>query len=531
MSGERAADSASSGVDSSVGSHRSERLSRLEATEFDVLVVGGGITGAAVAEEAATRGASVALIERDDFATGASGHTSKLLHGGLRYLEHGKVGLVREALRERSRLLSQLDPSWVHPIPFLLPLRGSLGSRLRNRFGTWLYERLAGGRRLGPRSILDRGRVLELVPALDPTELHGGVLYWEAIVDDVALTLFRVESAARAGALVANHVEAIASKRESSGLFRVRGWDTLTGRELAIRSRSVVDATGAWMGRVPILSEHAPHLAPSKGIHLVFRREKLPINVAVVLPGPDGRPTFVLPAGSLLIMGTTDTAYGGNPGEVQAEPPDVEYLLRTLRQGFPSVPFSLADAVDVFAGVRPLLAATASDTSDLSREDVEAYDPNGAVAVAGGKLTTHRAMARRAVRLLPIAQGAAIRGEGSVARPSLPSLASEPQGISEGTELVARLVRDPRPEDWESLRLRVISATTTGQAESIEDVLDRRLHALNRREAGFETVVRAVADLMTREAGGTEESRDGAIRAYLGRRQYEYAATQGGGNG
>jgi glycerol-3-phosphate dehydrogenase len=510
---------------------RSQRLARLEASEFDVVVVGGGITGTAVAEEAARRGASVALIERDDFASGASGHTSKLLHGGLRYLEHGKVGLVREALRERSRLLAQLDPAWVHPIPFLLPLRGSLGSRLRNRFGTWLYERLAGGHRLGPREILDRRRVLELVPALEPQGLHGGVLYWEAIVDDVALTLFRAGSAARAGALVANHVEALTSTREPSGAFRIRASDTLTGREFSIRSRSVVDATGAWMGKVPILAENAPRLMPSKGIHLVFRREKLPINVAVVLPGPDDRPTFVLPAGSLLVMGTTDTAYRGNPGEVQAEPPDVEYLLSTLHRGFPSVPFSLDDAVDVFAGVRPLLAATASTTSELSREDVEAHDPRGAVAVAGGKLTTHRAMARRAVRLLPISLEAKAPAEGPRVRPPLPSLASEPQPISEGTELVARLVRTPRAEDWERLRARVVSALTTGQAESIEDVLDRRLHALNRRESGFETVVRAVADAVARQAGRSEESRDAAVRIYMDRRQYEYAAIKGGSNG
>ncbi len=509
---------------------RPDRLARLESLQFDVLVVGGGITGAAVAEEAATRGATVALVERDDYAVGASGHTSKLLHGGLRYLAQGKVGLVREALHERSRLLGQLDPAWVHPIPFLLPLDGPLSSRLMNRFGTWLYERLAGGYRLGPRSILDRQKVLELVPQLEPRGLHGGVLYWEAIVDDVALTLFRVESAARAGALVLNHVEALASERETAGGFRVRVRDTLTRREFEVRCRSVVDATGAWMGRVPILSENAPRLSPSKGIHLVFRREKLPLHVAVVLAGPDGRPTFILPTGSLLVMGTTDTAYDGDPGDVRGEPPDVEYLLGVLRRGFPTVPFSLEEAVDVYAGVRPLLGASASTTSELSREDVEAFDPNGAVAVAGGKLTTHRAMARRAVRLLPIPQGGPTPG-GPPTRIPLPSLQDEPGALSMGTELVARLLRAPRPEDWERLRIRVKNAMTVEQAETLEDVLDRRLHALNRREPGFEAVVRAAAEAMATQSGGSTESREEAVRSYLERRDHEFAHLKGGNHG
>lgn len=506
---------------------RSERLTRFEATRFDLIVVGGGISGAAVAEEAARSGVSVALIEREDFAAGASGNTSKLLHGGLRYLAQGRVGLVREALRERSRLLSELDPAWVHPLPFLLPLNGSITSRLRNRFGTWLYERLAAGRRLGPRTILGRTEVLELVPALDPHGLRGGILYWEALVDDVALTLFRIESAARAGALVANHLEAIGAEPEPGGGFRLRTRDTLSGRESSIRSRWIVDATGAWMGRVPLLSHSAPRLMPSKGIHLVFRREKLPVNVAVVLPGPDDRPTFVLPAGSLLIVGTTDTAFRGDPGDVSAEPSDVAYLFRTLRTGFPSTPFQPADVVDVYAGVRPLLAASASTTSELSREDVEAYDPSGAIAVAGGKLTTHRAMAARALKLLPVRSAVAPSALRSPTPTTVTALPTRSIPLSTDTELMARLVRDPRPEDWEELHRHVVQALTLGQAESLEDLVDRRLHALNRREAGFEPVLGAVADYMAEERKWSVTDRDAIVRSYRKRREREYAILEG----
>lgn len=504
-------------------SSRSLRLARLEASEFDVVVVGGGITGAAVANEAARRGATVALIERDDYAVGASGHTSKLLHGGLRYLAQGKVRLVREALRERSQLLHQLDPKWVHPIPFLLPLEGSLGSRLRNRFGTWLYERIAGRQRLGTRRILSRSEVLGMVPALNPEGLRGGVLYWEAIVDDVALTLFRLVSAERAGAVVANHVEALSSQPEAGGGYRVQARDALSGRALTIRARWVVDATGAWMGRVSLLAQNAPRLMPAKGIHLVFRREKLPIEVAVVLPGPDARPTFVLPMGSLLIVGTTDTSYQGDPADAISEPPDLDYLFRTLQKGFPSITFRTSELVDVYAGVRPLLAGVTSETSELSREDVEACDPRGAVAVAGGKLTTHRAMAVRAAEVMALPR----EPPGASTRTSrlriTPSLSQGALPMSDGTELMARLVRYPGPDDWSELQRRVTSALKDEQAESLEDIIDRRIHALNRREAGFETVVRAVAATVAEDRGWSDQTRDESVVRYLERRVREYS--------
>jgi len=515
-------------ISASASPPRSQRLARLEDVRFDAVVVGGGITGAAVAAETARRGASVALIERDDFAAGASGHTSKLLHGGLRYLAQGRVRLVREALRERAYLLRQLDPTWVHPIPFLLPLDGDLGSRLRNRFGTWLYERIAGRQRLGPRRVLSRTDVLGMVPALNPEGLRGGVLYWEAIVDDVALTLFRVELAERAGAVVANHVEVLSSRSESGGGYRLGARDTLSGQSLSIRARRVVDATGAWMGRVSFLAQNAPRLMPAKGIHLVFRREKLPIEVAVVLTGPDARPTFVLPAGSLLIVGTTDTAYGGDPAEAISEPPDLDYLFRILHKGFPSVSFRESELVDVYAGVRPLLAGSAASTSELSREDVEASDLRGAVAVAGGKLTTHRVMAARAVELMALSEPPpSASGSGSSLRPP-PSLAQGALPMSEGTELLARLVRGPRPDDWTDLRRRVISALTDGQAESLEDIIDRRLHALNRREAGFETVVRAVAAVAGDVRGWSERIREESVERYLERRAREYSGLGAG---
>ncbi len=476
---------------------RAERLHHLGTVSFDLVVVGGGITGSAIAAEAAHRGLSVALLEREDFGCGASGHTSKLLHGGLRYLAQGHVRLVREALRERARVFHEAGPAWAQLEPFLLPLRGSTTEVLRNRFGTWLYERLAWGHHLGPRRVLTRSETLARVPALDPEGLRGAVLYTEAIVDDVALTWLRVASALQDGAVVLNHAEVTAAEARPEGGFSVEVTDRIGGREYRVVARCLVEATGAWMGRRRV-APSSPRLAPSKGIHLVFRREKLPLDVAVVLEGPDRRPTFVLPYGSLLVVGTTDTVYRGDPGSAVPEISDIDYLLGTLRRGFPRVPFDRPDVVDTYAGVRPLLEASASTPSELSREDVEVYDPRGAVAVAGGKLTTHQRMAERVLSLFPLPPRPR-----SVAGPAFARKGTEPPAVpaaragwAPASELVARLSRTPALEDWAELERRVREAKEQLLAETLEDLVDRRLHALTRREPGFDAVLAAVARMM-----------------------------------
>ena len=505
---------------------RAERLQRLETTSFDLVVVGAGITGAAIAAEAARRGLAVALLEREDFGCGASGHTSKLLHGGLRYLAQGHVRLVREALRERKVVFEATDPTWVRLEPFLLPLRGGTAAVLRDRFGTWLYERLAWGHHLGPRRVLGRDAVLQRVPALDPEGLRGGVLYTEAIVDDVALTWLRVESAIRQGALVLNHAEALATEVRSAGGFLLHGRDRLGGREFRVVGRCLVEATGAWMGKRP-LAPSSPRLAPSKGIHLVFRREQLPLDVAVVLEAPDHRPTFVLPYGSLLIVGTTDTSFHGDPGSAAPEATEVDYLLRTLRRGFPTVRFERSDVIDSYAGVRPLLAASAAAPSELSREDVEMYDPHGAVAVAGGKLTTHQRMADRVLSLLPLPPGRApmprprTSRSGSLPRAALPGTAWAP-----ASELIARLGRTPRPEDWAELERRVAQARERELAETLEDLLDRRLHALTRREPGFDRVLSTVAHLLTTDTTEPSTSAEEFRAAYRDHLKQEHHALE-----
>ena len=457
----------------------------------------------------------MALVEREDFGCGASGQTSKLLHGGLRYLAQGHVRLVREALRERARVLAEANAAWSRREPFLLPLRGGRGRVLRDRLGTWVYERLAFGHHLGPRRVVGASEVLERVPWLDPRGLRGGVLYSEAIVDDAALTWSRVEEAVAGGAVALNHVEALRGRTVTEGGFRVELRDRLQGQRIEASTRALVDATGAWMGRAPLVPS-TPRLAPSKGIHLVFRRERLPLDIAVVLEGPDGRPAFALPYGSLLIVGTTDTEYPGDPALAGVERSDVEYLIETLRRAFPRVGLARSDVVDAYAGVRPLLSADAASPSERSREDIEVFDPRGAVAVAGGKLTTHRAMAERVLSLLPLGAG---RGAGKHSRgpETSPTGPPGPRGESRWaapSELISRLTRAPGAADEAELRERVGEAIHVGMAETLEDLLDRRLHSLTRHEKGFEAVISTVADLLGESRNAPPADRQDWIRSY-----------------
>ena len=505
---------------------RADRLEDLASRTFDLVVVGGGITGAAIADAAARRGASVALIEREDFACGASGHSSKLLHGGLRYLAQGHVRLVREALRERARLLEEVPSTWAHRLLFLLPLRGRRPRVWRDRVGTWLYERLAWGHHLGPRRVVGLEEVVELVPYLARNRLRGGVLFSEVLVDDTALTQFRVDSASRQGAVTVNHAEALGAVSDPAGGFVVDVHDRIGGRRFAVRCRRLANATGAWMGRVPFVPS-PPRLMPSKGVHLVFRKKTLPVDVAVILEAPDRRPTFVLPYGSLVVVGTTDTPYPGDPSGAYPEPADVRYLLRTLRAGFPSLGFHRSDVIDAYAGVRPLIAAGSENTSELSREDIEVYDPRGAVAVAGGKLTNHRAIADRVLSLLALPESPGQRvGPARVPMGPGEEVPSASAWVS-GTELLARLSSEPHPEDWEELRRRVEEAIGEGGAETLEDILDRRLHALNRREASFDRVVDAVSGIVGRRSGAPSSDRSRDLRSYRDHLASEHRALEG----
>ena len=377
-------------------------LDSLESTPFDVLVIGGGITGCGVARDAALRGLRVALVEKDDFASGTSSRSSRLVHGGVRYLEHGHLGLVFEASAERRRLLA-LAPHLVRPLAFTWPVyAGARVPRWKLVAGLALYDALALFRNVARHRWLGRAALLAREPGVRSTGLGGGAVYFDAATDDARLTLANALDAVGAGALLVNHAASTALERDATGRVtgaRVR--DMLTGHTATVHARIVIEATGPWSGGT---------VRGSTGVHVTVPRERLGNAGALTLIAPsDGRVMFVLPAGAHAIIGTTETPTRTVPDEVRATEADVRYLLDAANHYFPDARLTRDDVVSAWAGVRPLVQGSGA-LGSASREHHIASAP-GLLSITGGKLTTFRVMASDAV-------DAAQRALGSVPAPS-----------------------------------------------------------------------------------------------------------------
>lgn len=366
-----------------------------EGGPFDVLVVGGGIVGAGVARDAAMRGLRTLLVEKSDFASGTSSRSSRLLHGGLRYLAQGRIGLVREASVEKMRL-SRLAPHLCEALPFVFPVwKGGPWALWKLSLGVRLYDLLCGGRNLGNSASFGPAALLREVPGLREEGLRGGVRYFDALTNDARLVIDTLRSAAASGAIALNYTMLIAAERSSSD-WRCTVRDELTGEAREIRARTVVNAAGAW---APGLPHSRVRLRLTKGVHLVAPRAALPVTQAVVLP--EGRRIlFAIPWGERVILGTTDTDYSGDPAQVRTDAADIEYILGVVNGAFPRARLSAADLISSWAGVRPLIAsgqAEAGEPSDISRSHQIRVGEPGWIDVAGGKLTTYRLMAEQAV--------------------------------------------------------------------------------------------------------------------------------------
>lgn len=370
-------------------------LERLRREVFDLAVVGGGITGAWVARDAALRGLSVALVERGDFASGTSSRSSRLVHGGLRYLRHAHISLVREGLRERGRLL-RLAPHLVRPIPFTLPIyKGGRDNPLLIRIGLTGYDVLAGRLGIGRHRARSRKQLIEDEPVLRPDGLRSGFRYFDAATNDARLTLTVALSSTDHGAAVANYVEAASLEMTGGRASGVNCRDVIGGDELTVRSRAVISAAGPWTDEWRGKLNEGAVLRPTKGIHVVLPRERLHTESVVAFYWQE-RPLFVVPAGRYSYVGTTDTDWPGDPGEVEADADDVSLVLDAINGNF-NAGVSPADVTATWAGVRPLIAEEGSPSpSDVSRDYEVLAGPPGAYAVVGGKLTNARAMAERA---------------------------------------------------------------------------------------------------------------------------------------
>ncbi len=381
-----------------------ERQAALEAAqldELDVVVIGGGVVGAGVALDAVTRGLTVGLFEGRDWAAGTSSRSSKLIHGGLRYLEMLDFGLVREALRERALLPQRLAPHLVRPVPFLYPLKHRGWERLYAGAGVALYDTMGissgNARGLPHHRHLTRRAALRQSPALRDDALVGAIQYYDAQVDDARHTAAVVRTAASYGALVANRARVIGFLREGERVTGVRVRDFESDTELEVRARQVVNATGVWTDLTQAMAGERGqfHVRASKGVHLVVPRDRIQSATGLILR-TETSVLFVIPWGRHWIIGTTDTDWGLGKAHPAASRTDIDYLLEHVNRVLVT-PLTREDVEGVYAGLRPLLSGESESTSKLSREHTVAHPVPGLVVVAGGKYTTYRVMAKDAV--------------------------------------------------------------------------------------------------------------------------------------
>lgn len=377
--------------------HRQLSWEQLQKQNFDVIVIGGGVVGSGVALDAATRGLRVALVEARDLASGTSSRSSKMFHGGLRYLEMAEFGLVREALKERELSLNSLAPHLVKPLPILFPLTHYGWERPYVGAGLELYDRMGGAKSVPRHKHLTRSGALRLAPALRRDSLVGAIRFFDTVVDDARHTMTVARTAAYYGAVVRTSTQVVGFLREDDRVCGVRVRDSEDGRTAEIRSHVVINATGVWTDEIQALSRQRGRfqVRASKGVHIVVPRDRIPSEVAIILRTATSV-LFLIPWGTHWIIGTTDTDWKLDLAHPAATRKDIDYILERVNKVLVT-PLTHNDIDGVYAGLRPLLAGESDVTSKLSREHAVARVSPGLVAIAGGKYTTYRVMAQDAV--------------------------------------------------------------------------------------------------------------------------------------
>ena len=424
--------------------NRTALLNSLEGRIFDILIIGGGITGAGVARDASMRGLSVALVEARDFASGTSSRSSKMIHGGLRYLAQGDVGLVREAASERKKLHA-IAPHLAQPAWFILPTTGR-SSTAKLKAALWTFDRLGGVAAADRHRILSRQELGETEPVIRSEKLHRGIIYREYLTDDARLTLANIRSAKAHGAIVANYL--CVEKVTGGSVSEVHCKSTLegSGGECGIRARQVVNAAGPWVDNVRQAEDDGAtsRLVLSKGIHVVVPKQVLPVEHTAIISTPDKRSIFAAPRGAFTYIGTTDTFYPSSDYWPRVEKSDVEYLLGATRTALHAETLSANDIISVWAGVRPLIRQEGKSANEISRKDEIWTGPEGMLSIAGGKLSAYRAMAQRIVDQIVAENGSAAKPctTADVPLPGGERIARNTKTITDlGTENSERLLR------------------------------------------------------------------------------------------
>jgi glycerol-3-phosphate dehydrogenase len=544
---------------------RRESLAKFAEEVFDVLIIGGGVTGAGLALDAALRGLRTALVEKRDFAAGTSSRSTKLIHGGLRYLEHLDFALVREGLRERA-ILTRIAPHLVEPFPFLIPIyknpRRNYDHPLMMRAGLWLYDLLAGKYSFARHRRLSRDEALKLAPQLDPQGLKGAFLYYDARTNDSRLVIEVMKAAHERGARIANYTRLTGFIKDEKG--KIAGaWlrDEFTGEESECRARIVINATGVWMEETIELGESNANktVRPSKGIHLTVSADRLRVSSAWLIPSLVGhRFYFVVPWQGRVNIGTTDTDYDGDQDSPRAESDEVNEILGAINSYFPEARLEPEDVISSWAGLRPLISdAGARKTTDVSRKEVIVETGGGLISIGGGKLTTYRLMAEHGIdlagkrlneRFNVVADNSmstketAISG-GEMSRDELEKIArqlSQTENLSAETarHLVnsygsnyQRLVelmredeqlREPLVEGLPHPAVEIVYAARHEMALTLADVMARRTRLA--MLAGEKAVERAAvaADLMARELGWSREEAERQVAQFTAEFECEY---------
>jgi glycerol-3-phosphate dehydrogenase len=532
---------------------REAALDRMGTDEFDVVVVGGGIVGAGVALDAATRGLKVALVEARDFASGTSSRSSKLIHGGLRYLEQRDFELVREALTERGLLLGRIAPHLVRPVPFLFPMTHRVWERAYIGAGIALYDGLSlsmGTSRGVPRHRhLTRTKALRVAPSLKRNSFVGAIQYWDAQVDDARYVTMLLRTAAEYGAQIVSRTQAVGFLREGERVTGVRIRDLESERDTEVRAKQVVNATGVWTDDIQELvgGRGQIHVRASKGVHLVVPKDRIHSASGIILR-TEKSVLFVIPWGRHWIIGTTDTPWDLDKDHPAASKADIDYVLEHVNAVL-NVPLTHDDVEGVYAGLRPLLSGEDDATSKLSREHAVVEPMLGLILIAGGKYTTYRVMAEDAVdvaaRRLPEVPRSRtdelvlVGGDGYSAAWSGRAATARRHGVSVGVvehllerygtltnEVLALVEADPtlgRPLTGapEYLRAEVVYAAEAEGALHLDDVLTRRTRiSIETPHRGLDSV-EEVADLVGKVLGWDAGTRRQEVEHYRARVEAE----------
>ncbi len=548
---------------------RMHNLSQLNSDRFDVLVIGGGLTGAGVALDAAARGYSVALVEKVDFASGTSSKSTKLVHGGIRYLPNFDFALVHEALVERGLLL-QNAPFLVSPVPFVLPLYkgdrhpvgmpittpGGIGLGVLLDIGLWMYDGLAGRRNIKRHRHLRRAGVLKLAPALNAEGLKDGYMYYDAQTNDARLTMALIRTAAQHGAVITNYTDVTSFISEQGKIQGAHIHDRIGNQDLEVHARHVVNATGVFSEEVEALTGTEPlvQVQPSKGVHLVLSREDLKLgDAAIVLPETeDKRILFIVPWESRAIFGTTDTG-SGDLDHPTASKVDIAYLLKYLNR-YLSVSLTEENVISTYAGYRPLVSSRkpGRSTAKLSRTHAVLESPSGLVTIVGGKLTTYRRMAQDTLDVLNRRDGSLVLHptqslplQGSAGWPAsqrdlekkgaalgLSPKTLEHLGRNYGSEahalldliIVDQSLAQLLIDDLPYIRAEVVYACHHEMAMTPYDVLARRTSiTLEDRQRGL-GIVDEVATLMAKELQWSPEQQQSKVAAFRSAMEAQIAA-------